>query len=48
MDNKRMEELGKVRLSAFRLVDIVNGAAIGALAVWLLWISTSLLIHFMK
>ena len=43
-----MYELGKKRVLEINPVDICNRAVIGTFALWLVWIATSLLIHFMK
>ena len=43
-----MQELGKKRVLEINLVDICNSAVIGIFALWMVWVSTSVLIHFMK
>ena len=48
MKESRMHEFGKQRVLEINPVDICNRAAIGTFVLWLIWISTSLLIHFMK
>ncbi len=46
MKENRMHELGKQRVLEINPVDICNRAVIGTFALWLVWISTSLLIRF--
>jgi len=48
MKENRMHELGKSRVSEIKMADICNSAVIGTFALWVVWVSTSLLIHFMK
>lgn len=48
MKENRMQELGKKRVMEIRMSDICNSAVIGILALWLVWVSTSLLIHFIQ
>jgi hypothetical protein len=48
MEENRMIELGKNRLSEIKMADICNSAVAGIFALWVVWVSTSLLIHFMK
>ena len=48
MKENRMHELGKSRVSEIKMTDIWNSAVIGIFALWVVWVSTSMLIHFMK
>jgi len=48
MKENRMHELGKSRVLEIKMADICNSAVIGTVALWAVWVSTSLLIHFMK
>ncbi len=48
MREKRMHELAKSRLTEIKMADIFNGTVIGIIALWAVWVSTSLLIHFIK
>jgi len=48
MKENRMHELGKKRVAEIRMVDVCNSAVIGTFALWMVWVSTTLLIHFMK
>jgi len=46
MKDYRKEELGKTRHHQLRMADVCNGTVIGILALWMIWVSTSMLIHF--
>lgn len=48
MNENRMHELGKNRVAEIKMADIFNSAVIGTFALWLVWVSTSLLIYFTK
>lgn len=48
MRKNRISELGKSRVSQIKMVDICNSAVIGILALWSVWVSTSLLIRFLQ
>ena len=48
MKENRMHELAKNRMSEIKMADICNSAVIGIFALWAVWVSTSLLIYFMK
>ena len=48
MKENKMYELGKNRVSEIKMGDICNSAVLGTFALWLVWVSTSVLIHFTK
>ena len=48
MKNAKMIDLGKNRHAQVKMSDICNGAVIGIFALWVVWISTSVLIHLTK
>ncbi len=48
MKKKRRHELGKDRVAQTKMTDICNGSVLGILAIWVVWLSTSLLIRFMQ
>jgi hypothetical protein len=43
-----MLELGKKRHAKIKMSDIFNGAVLGIFALWIVWLSTSMLIHLTK
>ena len=47
MDN-RIHELGKSRVAKIKMSDICNSAVLGIFALWVVWVSTSLLIHIFR
>jgi hypothetical protein len=48
MKRKRMQELGKNRVTQIKMADICNSTVVGILAIWVVWLSSSLLIRFMQ
>ena len=48
MKDYRINEIGKKRHQQLRMKDVWNGAVIGLAALWMIWISTSVLIHLTK
>jgi len=48
MKENKMHEIGKNRHAQVKMSDICNSAVIGIFALWMIWISTSVLIHFTK
>jgi len=48
MKNDRIDELGKNRYAQVKIADVCNRTVIGAFVLWIMWISTSLLIRFMQ
>ena len=48
MKKTRIRELGKDRLTQIKMADICNSMVIGVFALWVIWVSTSLLIHFSR
>lgn len=48
MEKNKIHELGKNRVSQIRMADVCNSTVIGILALWVVWVSTSLLIRFMQ
>jgi hypothetical protein len=45
MKDYRKNEIGKNRHQQLKMKDVCNGAVIGLAALWMIWISTSVLIH---
>ncbi len=45
MKDYRKEEIGKTRHHQLRMADVCNGTVIGIVALWMIWVSTSVLIH---
>ena len=41
-------ELGKSRVSQIKMADVCNSTVIGIFALWVVWVSTSLLINLVK
>ena len=48
MKNERMQELGKERYAQITMANICNSTVIGIVALWIIWVSTSLLIHIVR
>jgi len=48
MNENRIKELSKNRYEQINMADICNSAVIGIFALWVIWVSTSLLIHFIR
>ena len=48
MKTIRINELGRKRHAKIEMAEIFYGAVSGILALWSIWVSTSLLIHFVK
>jgi len=48
MNKNRMHELGKNRFAQVKMEDICNRTVIGIVALWVIWVSTSVLIHFAR
>ena len=48
MKNERIRELGKDRYAQITMANLCNSAVIGVFALWIIWVSTSLLIHIAK
>ena len=48
MKDYRINEIGKNRHQQLRMKDVCNAAVIGLAALWMIWISTSVLIHLTK
>jgi len=48
MKNERIRELGKERYEQITMVNICNSTVIGIFALWIIWVSTSLLIHIAR
>ena len=48
MNENIMHEMAKNRMSKIKMADICNSVVIGIFALWAVWVSTSMLIHFMK
>jgi hypothetical protein len=48
MKEKRIDELGRDRMARVSKADVFNGTVIGILTLWVVWASTSLLIHFVR
>jgi hypothetical protein len=48
MNENRIQELSKNRYEQITMADICNSAVIGIFALWVIWVSTSLLIHFIR
>ena len=48
MKEKRIDELSRNRMSQISKADVFNGTVIGILTLWVVWASTSLLIHFVR
>lgn len=48
MEKSRMRELGKSRVAQIKMADVCNCTVIGIVAIWGVWISTSLLIRFIQ
>ena len=48
MARDRMHELAKNRVTQIKMSDICNSTVIGIFAVWVIWVSTSLLIRFIR
>jgi hypothetical protein len=45
MKDYRKNEIGKNRHQQLRTKDVCNGAVIGLATLWMIWVSTSVLIH---
>jgi hypothetical protein len=48
MKRSRMHELGKSRVAQIKMADVCNSTVIGIIAMWVVWVSTSLLIRFLQ
>jgi len=48
MNKNRMQEVGKSRVAQVIMADVCNGTVIGIIALWVIWVSTSVLIHFAR
>ena len=48
MKTEKMRELERNRTEQINMADICNSAVIGIFALWVIWVSTSLLIHFFR
>lgn len=48
MKKERMVELGKKRYGQVSVAEICTGTIMGFFSLWVIWVSTSMLIHFMK
>lgn len=48
MYKQRKLELGKSRAAQIRMADVCSGILIGTLAVWIIWLSSSLLLRFIR
>ena len=48
MKTERMRELERSRSEQIGIADICNSTVIGIFALWVIWVSTSLLIHFFR
>jgi hypothetical protein len=48
MNENRIQELSKNRDEQINMAEICNSAVIGIFALWVIWVSTSLLIHFIR
>ncbi|MFC1845131.1 hypothetical protein ACFLZ5_10140 [Thermodesulfobacteriota bacterium] len=45
MKDYRKDEIGKKRHAKLKTSEVCNGAVIGIAALWLIWVSTSVLLH---
>jgi len=41
-------EPAKTRLAEIKMADVCNRTVIGIIVLWVVWVSTSLLIYFMR
>jgi hypothetical protein len=48
MNEDRIHELAKDRVAQIKMADICNSAVIGIIALWLVWVATSVLIRFVR
>jgi hypothetical protein len=48
MNEDRIHELAKERVTQIKMADICNSALIGAISLWLVWVATSMLIRFVR
>ncbi|MDX1776273.1 MAG: hypothetical protein R3297_06800 [Desulfobulbales bacterium] len=48
MKRIRKHEIGKSRVTQITREDVGTCTVIGIIALWVVWVSTSLLIHFFK
>ena len=48
MKDESIQELGKARNEQITLANICNSTVIGIFALWIIWVSTSLLIHIAR
>jgi len=48
MRSQKLRELERNRSEQINIADICNSAVIGIFALWVIWVSTSLLIHFIR
>ena len=46
MKDYRKDKIGKKRHQQLKMADVGNGIVIGIAALWMIWVSTSMLIHF--
>jgi hypothetical protein len=46
MKDYRKNEIGKKRHGQLKMSDVCNGTVIGLASLWMIWVSTSVLIHF--
>jgi hypothetical protein len=48
MKDYRKNEIGKNRHQQLKMKDVSNATVLGLAALWMIWISTSVLIHLTK
>jgi len=48
MNENRMHELAKGRVSQIKMADICNSTVIGIFSLWLIWVASSVLIRFVR
>ena len=48
MKKERMLELGRKRYGQVSVAEIFTSTVMGVFSLWVIWVSTSMLIHFMK
>jgi len=48
MQKNRNHEPAKSRLAEIKIADVCNRTAISIIVLWIVWVSTSLLIYFMR
>jgi hypothetical protein len=43
-----MREQGKARAAEIKMIEVFNSTVVGIVTLWLVWVSSSLLIHIFK